>query len=226
MVSQKIAIVPKLFTNRELVLHEYVVLYWTMDLDYNYKGNADEVEKNFHKTYWMLWSKTNTSVFSLNFFFFINVKKLWSTLGDNPNQFSSLIITFGEHKAVNLHVLSIYISVPNNSACYIGPQSILVKHYSSNIVISFTLVINFSSQIAIVPKVVYKLRPDVTWICRVILNYGPWLQLQRRYWLSRKALPQKLLNVVTKQSCPGISLKKYFPPMNNKKLWCTLGDII
>ena len=50
----------------------------------------------------MLWSKTN--VFSLEIFPFMNVKKLCSTLGDNLNQFIPLIVTFREHKAVNVHV--------------------------------------------------------------------------------------------------------------------------
>ena len=80
---------------------------------------------------------------SLKLFPFMNVKKVWSALGDKLNQFMPLIITFGEHKAVNVHVQFIYISrfLPNNSPFYIGPQSILAKHYSSNILISIKLVI-------------------------------------------------------------------------------------
>ena len=33
-----------------------------------------------------------------------NFEKLWCTLDDNLNQFSQSIITFGEHKAVNVHL--------------------------------------------------------------------------------------------------------------------------
>jgi len=44
------------------MLHEYAVLYWTMDLGYNYKRDTDIAEKHFHKTYWMLWPNTHAHV--------------------------------------------------------------------------------------------------------------------------------------------------------------------
>ena len=52
MVSLKIAIVANLFTEQELMLHEYVVLYYvTMEVAFSYKKHTNEAERHFYKSY-------------------------------------------------------------------------------------------------------------------------------------------------------------------------------
>ena len=52
MVSLKIAIVANLFTEQELMLHEYVVLYYvTMELAFSCKKHTNEAETYFYKSY-------------------------------------------------------------------------------------------------------------------------------------------------------------------------------
>ena len=78
--------------------------YRTMELAFNNKGHTYEAERHSTRVIECCGHIGITMNSVLKGFLLMNFEKLWCTLDDNLNQFSQSIITFGEHKAENVHL--------------------------------------------------------------------------------------------------------------------------